>query len=747
MEAIFKLAAIYSVVDKLTGPVKKMSGSVINFEKMLNKANGMQNYGMKMGVGAAAIGVAADKMKSGILNIAEPYSKIEDATAQLQTVTTSTMGSMQKSLKATQQAAINWSKSHTDSAESYLQATTKMASAGLNDIQAIAGTSSALALAKANMGEAGSAAELLSQIYNNMGDKTRDANQEMTHLSDVMTKTMQLYQVKNLGALGEGLAAAMSSAKNYKVSVEELNMVIGQLNNLGITGSSAGTAFSATLRQMNKASQELGFSIARTADGGINLTDTIVNIKNKYGDFSSMTQEQQMAFQSAFGDEGLRAVGLLMDQTDGMKSALQEVTGATGETAKALAILEDTGSARMQVAMNNLEAMKIQFGEKILGNKTLMEEILPGIMNNVEWIGNLATSFMELHPQMTQNIVLFTVLGAVALGAIAPVIAIIGGVLTLAGSGLGAIVKIGQGTKWFFNLLRSEAVIAYLLNLKIKLISAFMSGRAAAVRCAASMQTFILSMWRASAAAAMAGAQGLKQMTIGLAMMARQAIMTAVTAIPAMIAAVWSFTVALLANPITWIVLGIAALALAIYYCAKNWDIISLAAQNAWNVIVEAFQSGLSCIQEGINGALMWIDNMMTTFFNSGAALWEAFTGGIRSALSGPAEAVQEGLQWIRNMLPFSDAKEGPLSQLTHNGKKLMSTIAEGVTIEAPKLHDAVGDGLDIDDLFQKPPKGGSGGSGKSIVFQGPITIQVENMNKPDDFFGALKQFADEVGG
>lgn len=62
--------------------------------------------------------------------------------------------------------------------------------------------------------------------------------------------------------------------------------------------------------------------------------------------------------------------------------------------------------------------------------------------------------------------------------------------------------------------------------------------------------------------------------------MARQAVITAVTALPGLIASTWAWTAALLANPVTWIVIAlVAAIALCIYY----WDDLKAAAISAWD--------------------------------------------------------------------------------------------------------------------------------------------------------------------
>ena len=51
------------------------------------------------------------------------------------------------------------------------------------------------------------------------------------------------------------------------------------------------------------------------------------------------------------------------------------------------------------------------------------------------------------------------------------------------------------------------------------------------------------------------------------------------TALPA----IWSFTAALLANPITWIAVGIVALIAAIYLLYKNFDTVSAYITGFWN--------------------------------------------------------------------------------------------------------------------------------------------------------------------
>lgn len=103
-------------------------------------------------------------------------------------------------------------------------------------------------------------------------------------------------------------------------------------------------------------------------------------------------------------------------------------------------------------------------------------------------------------------------------------------------------------------------------------------------------------------------------------------------------AAVWSFTAALLANPITWVVAGVAALAGAVYLIYKNWEPISDFFTKVW---------------DGIKGAFDWYIDYLKTAWNTicdlPSVLKKAFEGlgkwfgevweGVKASFFAPFEA------------------------------------------------------------------------------------------------------------
>lgn len=184
----------------------------------------------------------------------------------------------------------------------------------------------------------------------------------------------------------------------------------------------------------------------------------------------------------------------------------------------------------------------------------------------------------------------------------------------------------------------------------------------------------------------------------------------------------------IVANPIVLVIAGIAIAAWRLYenwdavcaYCTDLWNSFSLFITSTWDGIVsygnELWSGFCTFLQDMWNGVvnffsaygqilfgtMLWPFSMIvafftsfrTTFFTSGASLWDAFCAGIKSAVNGPIDAVREGLARIRRMLPFSDAKEGPLSTLTLSGSRLMTTLATGVNAGSPALQSAVEKGF-----------------------------------------------------
>jgi phage-related protein len=197
--------------------------------------------------------------------------------------------------------------------------------------------------------------------------------------------------------------------------------------------------------------------------------------------------------------------------------------------------------------------------------------------------------------------------------------------------------------------------------------------------------------------------------------------------IMAVIPAVWSFTTALLANPITWVIAGIAALGVAIYALVKNWDRIKAWLAGFWDAIkakwsaVTAWFSGLwgrlganwrsgaqsilkflgplgfiasaiwknwdalktrtaqliSALKNSFGQAFSWLTGLGSSLRAAGGNLMESLFSGITAKASLVINKIQDIAAKIRSYWPFSPARQGPLRDI--HRMKLIETIAESL--------------------------------------------------------------------
>lgn len=144
------------------------------------------------------------------------------------------------------------------------------------------------------------------------------------------------------------------------------------------------------------------------------------------------------------------------------------------------------------------------------------------------------------------------------------------------------------------------------------------------------------------------------------------------------------------------------------------WSFIELSVKNAWAVISGLLSAGLKVLQGDWSGAWdsmvgilgdVWsnvtgfFSKLTDLFYSSGKKIIETLVDGIKSMASAPVKAIEDVLGAVRDYLPFSDAKTGPLSQLTHNGGKIITTMAEGIYKQKGALASA------MDHVLMRTPK------------------------------------------
>ena len=193
-------------------------------------------------------------------------------------------------------------------------------------------------------------------------------------------------------------------------------------------------------------------------------------------------------------------------------------------------------------------------------------------------------------------------------------------------------------------------------------------------------------------------------------------------------AAQWLFNAAMTANPIGLTVAAIAAVIAAGVALYMHWDTVKAKFVEVW---------------EGIK-------NWFTSFslYDSGMKMLQTLADGIKAAAYAPVEAISGALGKVREYLPFSDAKVGPLSQLTLSGQKVVDTLREGM-LSAKPLTDAsssqFGSALGgINGMTPLDTSGLSGGSTTSMNVTYAPVINIQGAGNQQDINQAIKDGNDD---
>lgn len=538
---------------------------------------------------------------------------------------------------------------------------------------------------------------------------------------------------------GSGMAQAIktlgASATTSNVPLEEQLAILGSLQ-ATMSGSEAGTKYKAFLRSATKGGEALGLKFTDANNQLLSMPEILEILRGKFGE--TMDAAEKMELQKAFGDtEAVALIDLMYNKTGDLQDS---ILGLYDEMGKGTGVATNMANAINETEPEKYERLKqqIQNVKESIGN-TLLPTVNELLSKGGEVIAK-AGEWIESHQELVRIIMIVAIVLGGFLTVAGTTIAVVGAVGLVFTKTIGIIGGMKTAIRAIPSLFETMQIKALYAGDSIKL--AFTKIKGGATTAVTSIKNVASSVLSFAKTAAVNGVQAVKSFVLGMVGMAKQAITTAVTALPSLIASVWSFTAALLANPITWVVVGIVALIAALILLWQNWDAvvsfikgiftgfvngiidgfnwikekvsslpaifqILLAAifpiigipmliannwdsivayfSNLWTGVKQSFVNGINSVKEFITGTLAW-------FRESGSKILTTFTEGIKSAISKPVEAVKGGLAKIRQMLPFSDAKEGPLSTLTLSGRRVLETITTGIHQREDMPADAVED-------------------------------------------------------
>ena len=704
LESVFKLSLVMNMIDNLSGPMAGVASKVgANVSKLDSISETLGNVAKS----GAIMQETGNQIVGAVLAPVEATFETKRALGELASLGVQELGKIEDAARSFSDQWAGTTKSDFISAAYDI----KSGIASLTDEGVAEYTNLAGLTAKATKSTIGEMTSLFATGYGIYKNFYAD-------LSDIefgeMFSAGISQSVKQFKTTGSEMASAIeslgASATNANVPLEEQLTVLGMLQ-ATMSGSEAGTKYAAFIQAAAKGGEALGLAFLDANNQLKSMPEIIDQLRGKYGETIDAVEKQQLA--EAFGtDEAVDLIDLMYGkigdlQTNivGMYDALGSGTGVAMEMASAINETEPERYERLQQRIHNIT--------ESIGNS-----LLPTV-NDFMGVGEQVLTKVGSWIEKNQELVKVIMLIVLAVGGFL----VVGGTLITVISGVGIIIT--------------------------KAISAFKMLKAGFVLVKGALTPLITS--------------------------------------------VWSFTSALLANPVTWIVIGIVALiaALVLLYNKCEWfrnavnaiinffkEKLGAALEVAKNIfgaignaissvmgaakatveeklsniksayeshgggikgvaaaaiegvkgyytagytflnnltggklgeVKDKFTSAMSGIAQGVsqkfndvrtffsnglNNVKNLVTNAISWFRDSGKKVVTTFAEGISSAFSSAVNAVKNGLQKIRNMLPFSDAKEGPLSTLTLSGQRTMTTYAEGLTLAQNAPAEAMEKGL-----------------------------------------------------
>ncbi|PHS34897.1 MAG: phage tail tape measure protein [Alkaliphilus sp.] len=709
LESIFRLSVIVSMIDNLSGPTARINTgldqTIGKLERAKQSFSGMTSAGLAMGlVGSQIATVALSPVKATF--------ETKKALGELSSVGI-------KDLKALEQAGIDFSNTWAGTTKSEFITAAYDIKSGISSLSdtAVAEYTRLAALTgkatKSTVGEMTSLFAMGHGIHKNFYSEMTDIEFGKIFAAGISQSTEKFRTTgAEMSASIRTLGAAATSAQ---IPLEEQLSVLGILQGT-MSGSEAGTQYKAFLRSAGKAGEALELAFLDANNQIRSMPEILGELEGKYGD--TFDAIERMELQEAFGtQEAVALIETLRDKTNLLQSGIVSMHGSMGEgtelaTNMAVAMNKDPG-ARYEILKQQIKNLK-----EMIGN-----QLLPTFMNMVNkgldivawlsvWIGENETLF-----RMFMHLILATGLALIVFGGLNLAI---GGIGLITVKTIGNFKGFARAIKGIPGLLESMRIRSMYAGDAIK--NGFTNIKKYSSSAATGIKNVGSSIVKMGKTAVISGASSIKKMTIGMYGMGKQAVLTGVKAMPGLIASVWSFTAALLANPITWVVIGIIALIAALVLLWQNWDSVVSFLSGAWNGAVQGAVNGFNWIKEKVtsmpNGFValiaaifpfigipmlifknwgkikafftdIWtgIKTGFTSFFtnflpdisNSGKKIMETLASGIKKTISKPIDMVKGALGRIRKLLPFSDAKEGPLSSLTLSGASVFETINTGM--------------------------------------------------------------------
>lgn len=543
-------------------------------------------------------------------------------------------------------------------------------SAGINEASGALKTLEASSkLAVAGLGSTQEATNLTTVAIKAFGLDAEEADKHV----DVLFKTVK-NGITTVSALSTNFGQLAGQASAIDVRFEDMQAATAALT--AVTGKTAqsqtqlaalfrevgedGGALDKELQKMKVTSKDLRDAIReKGVGGGLEFMRDKLKLSN---------EEMKNLFSSS--EASFAAFSLLTSANETYNDTLDDMLHGTNAINEAFEKQKATANATWQIMKNKVTVALIDLGDKIL------PKLLPLVEDFGDLIGRLSDRFSKLSPGMQSAVLAVGALVAAA----GPAILILGSLVTSIGaivSGIGAAAAaIGVSVSGLLLPIAAIGAAIALLTVAWAKNWGDIRGKAQAAL------EFIQPMLNDVKAAFNVVVEDIKAAWDKISP----------TVMP-VLEEIWSLMQKILPPMLELFKAVMGGIWKVIKAGVGQWYILfKTAVATLWEIlkpIVELAGIFLEFINDALN-----ILSSEAEFAEKGRALMVAFGSAIKAAANVPIEAVKGIVGRIRNLLPSSDAKEGPLSDLTASGKAFSETMALGIAQKAIEMEKATKESL-----------------------------------------------------
>ena len=358
-----------------------------------------------------------------------------------------------------------------------------------------------------------------------------------TKIQDRFQKTVQLGQIPSLQSLASALPRVSAVSADLKVSQEELLSVFATAS--GVMGKPAevATQLNAVLSAFSKPGAE---AIKTATNLGIAFDATSISKAGGLKNYIDLLMPRIQAFSDKTGETQQSIIGKLFGSQEAIKLVIglggnlaesfgqntEKLNNSVGSVQNAFDIMNATTQSRLQVFRNT-------FGNMMDGVVMALAPLFQVLLGVVSKVFSMISAFTQAHPTLSK----FIIIGAALIGT-----------------------TIFVGTAIALVSLRLDAMY-------LKLIRASLSSNAFTAsmgKAALAGMGFLKTLWRISLQ--------LAGQAVGYALAGASMLGSFIVGLVAATAAQLGLNIALNANPIGLIVIGIAAAVGAIVLMIKYWS-------------------------------------------------------------------------------------------------------------------------------------------------------------------------------